>query len=70
LHLQVESLTKQNLTEKGYALQPIFKAVSEKLRAVVYGHNRHIFFGSVPAVDDSTRKGMLETLTSKLASLF
>ncbi len=30
----------------------------------------HIFFGSVPAVDDSVRKDMLETLKSKLTSLF
>lgn len=30
----------------------------------------HIFFGAVPAVDDATRKGMLETLKRKLESLF
>jgi NAD(P)H dehydrogenase (quinone) len=30
----------------------------------------HIFFGSIPAVDDTTRKGMLETLKNKLESLF
>jgi NAD(P)H dehydrogenase (quinone) len=30
----------------------------------------HVFFGAVPAVDDATRKGMLETLKDKLNGVF
>jgi NAD(P)H dehydrogenase (quinone) len=28
----------------------------------------HVFFGAVPKVDDTTRKGMLKTLEEKLKS--
>lgn len=30
----------------------------------------HVFFGAVPAVDDATRQGMLETLKDKLNEIF